>query len=112
VEDEDALRRSVMRMLQHLGHKVLAAADGIEAVDLFRRHAGEVDIVILDVSMPRQSGAQTFEALRALSPTVRVLLSSGYHGDHLEPALRAAVDGFLPKPYSLQQLIDALKSVG
>ena len=76
------------------------------------RHAGEVDIVILDVSMPRQSGAQTFEALRALSPTVRVLLSSGYHGDHLEPALRAAVDGFLPKPYSLQQLIDALKSVG
>ena len=111
VEDEDALRRSVMRMLQHLGHKVLAAADGIEAVDLFRRHAGEVDIVILDVSMPRQSGAQTFEALRALSPTVRVLLSSGYHGDHLEPALRAAVDGFLPKPYSLQQLIEALKSV-
>lgn len=111
VEDEDALRRSVARMLQHLGHRVLTAADGVEAVDLFRRHAGEVDVVLLDVSMPRQSGAQTFDALRAISPDVKVLLSSGYHGDHLEPALRASVDGFLPKPYSLQQLIDALKAV-
>ena len=61
--------------------------------------------------MPRQSGAETFDALRAISSTVKVLLSSGYHGDHLEPALRASVDGFLPKPYSLQQLIDALKTV-
>ena len=112
VEDEDALRRSVTRMLQHLGHRVFSAADGVEAVDLFRRHIAEVDLVILDVSMPRQSGAQTFEALRAISPTIKVLLSSGYHGDHLEPALRASVDGFLPKPYSLQQLVDALKTVG
>ncbi len=111
VEDEEALRRSVARMLQHLGHRVMTAADGIEAVDLFRRHSAEVDIVLLDVSMPRQSGAETFDALRAISPTVKVLLSSGYHGDHLEPALRANVDGFLPKPYSLQQLIDALKTV-
>jgi CheY-like chemotaxis protein len=111
VEDEDALRRSVTRMLQHLGTGCSVAADGVEAVDLFRRHIAEVDVVLLDVSMPRQSGAQTFEALRAISPTVKVLLSSGYHGDHLEPALRASVDGFLPKPYSLQQLVDALKTV-
>jgi response regulator of citrate/malate metabolism len=41
---------------------------------------------------------------------VKVLLSSGYHGDHLEPQLRAGVHGFLPKPYTLQQLVDALKT--
>ena len=111
VEDDEALRRSVTRMLEHLGQRVLAVADGVEAVELFRRKSQQIDLVLLDVSMPRQGGAQTFAALRKLAPGVKVLLSSGYHGDHLEPALRAGVQGFLPKPYTLTQLIAALRAI-
>ncbi len=110
-EDDEALRRSVTRMLEHLGQRVLAVADGVEAVELFRGHGEQIDLVLLDVSMPRQGGAQTFAALRKLAPEVKVLLSSGYHGDHLEPALRAGVQGFLSKPYTLSQLIAALRAI-
>lgn len=111
VEDDEALRRSVTRMLEHLGYRVWVAADGVEAVEVFRRHAPEVDVVLLDVGMPRQGGARTFDEMRLIDPNVKVLLSSGYHGDHLEPLLRAGVHGFLPKPYTLQQLVDALKTI-
>jgi len=111
VEDDDALRRGVTRMLEHLGQRVLAVADGVEAVEVFRRRGAQIDLVLLDVSMPRQGGAQTFAALRKLAPGVKVLLSSGYHGGHLEPALRAGVQGFLPKPYTLTQLIAALRAI-
>lgn len=110
-EDDEALRRSVTRMLEHLGQRVLAVADGVEAVEVFRGHGEQIDLVLLDVSMPRQGGAQTFAALRSLAPGVKVLLSSGYHGDHLEPALRAGVQGFLPKPYTLTQLLAALRAI-
>jgi two-component system cell cycle sensor histidine kinase/response regulator CckA len=110
VEDDEALRRSVTRMLEHLGYRVYVAADGVEAVEVFRRQHLEVDVVLLDVGMPRQGGARTFDEMKAIDPDVKVLLSSGYHGDHLEPQLRAGVHGFLPKPYTLQQLVDALKT--
>jgi two-component system cell cycle sensor histidine kinase/response regulator CckA len=97
-------------MLEHLGYRVYVAADGVEAVEVFRRQHLEVDVVLLDVGMPRQGGARTFDEMKAIDPDVKVLLSSGYHGDHLEPQLRAGVHGFLPKPYTLQQLVDALKT--
>jgi CheY-like chemotaxis protein len=111
VEDDDVLRRSVTRMLEHLGQRVVAVADGVEAVEVFRRRGSQIDLVLLDVSMPRQSGAQTFAALRKLAPGVKVLLSSGYHEDHVEPALRAGAQGFLPKPYTLAQLLAALRAI-
>jgi two-component system cell cycle sensor histidine kinase/response regulator CckA len=111
VEDDEALRRSVTRMLEHLDQRVIAVADGVEAVGAFREHGANIDLVVLDVSMPRQGGARTFAELRALAPGVKVLLSSGHHHDHLEPELRAGIDGFLPKPYTLQQLVAALRAI-
>lgn len=109
VEDDDNLRRGVARMLQHLGHRVRTAADGVEAVDLLRRHVGEVDIVLLDVNMPRLGGIAALEALRAVSPAVKVILSTGTPDADLDPALRARANVLLPKPFSFQQLIEALK---
>ena len=79
--------------------------------EFFRQQAAEIDLALLDGGMPRQGGARTFGEMRAIDPDVKVLLSSGYHGDHLVPLLRAGVHGFLPKPYTLQQLVDALKTI-
>lgn len=104
VEDDGALRRSVSRMLRNLGHRVLTAVDGLDAIDVYRQHIDEVDIVLLDVNMPHMNGAQTAAALRAISPKLRILLSSGREREDLAPG----VDGFLSKPYSLKQLLDAL----
>lgn len=107
VEDDEALRRSVARMLRYLGHRVLTAVDGRDAVDVYRQHLDEVELVLLDVNMPHMNGTQTVEALRSISPGVKILLSSGRECEDLDPG----VYGFLSKPYGLQQLVDALAVV-
>ena len=60
------------------GFDTLVAKDGATAIQLFRENGAEIGLVLLDLSMPGLSGEQTFEELRRLDPTVRVLLSSGY----------------------------------
>ena len=108
-DDDAALRRSTVRMLQHLGHRVLVAADGAEAVELLRRNITDVSLVLLDATMPHMSGAKTLDAIRAIAPKLTVLLSSGYDFGQLDPALRSHADGFLAKPYNFHQLREALK---
>ncbi len=93
-----------------LGHPVLVAKDGFEALEVFERHPGEIQCVITDLTMPRMDGWATLGALRRRRPDLPVILASGYDkahvmaGTHLEQP-----QDFLGKPYSLQDLRDALE---
>jgi len=96
-------------MLLKLGFTVLEAGDGVEGVEMFKAHPGEIRCVICDLSMPRMDGWETLSALRKLSPSISVILASGYDeasvmtGDHPEwPQV------FLGKPYGLQALREAI----
>ena len=92
-------------MLRQLGYAVIPAGDGLEAVELFRRHQGEIVCVLCDVNMPRLDGWQTLEALRQLAPGIPVVLASGYSeaevmaGDHPQKP-----QAFLSKPYGFETL--------
>jgi len=108
VEDDPMLRRCVTRMLEHLGRRVLCACDGVEALEIFRARSGEIDVVILDLSMPRIDGPAALARLRALDPRVPVILSSGYL-DALDIA--DDVQGVLPKPYTSKQMLELLQAV-
>ena len=102
-----ALRKPV-----RLGYDVEVAADGEEAVELFRKHAHEIMAVILDLTMPRMDGVATFDALRRISPDVKVILSSGYN--ETEATRRFAGHGltaFIQKPYQLKSLSHELARV-
>ena len=96
-------------MIARLGFTVLEAGDGVEGVEIFKAHPGEIRCVICDLSMPRMDGWETLSALRKLSPGIPVILASGYDeasvmtGDH--PELPQA---FLGKPYGLQALREAI----
>jgi PAS domain S-box-containing protein len=109
VEDEQMLRKLCGTVLARLGFSVLLAKDGVEAVQVFRQHKGEIRCVICDSTMPRMNGWQTLDALRKLAPGLPVILSSGYDeaqvmaGDHAE-----LPQAFLSKPYQLQTLRDAI----
>ena len=107
--DYAALRRSTVRMLQHLGYRVLVAADGAETRELLRHNVAEISLVLLDANMPHMGGSEAFAAIRAVAPDLRVVLTSGYELGQIDPALRAQVDGFLAKPYTFHQLREALK---
>jgi PAS domain S-box-containing protein len=108
VDDEQTLRTLVQSMLLHMGFKVRLAADGREAVRLFREIESEgepIACVLLDMTMPHMDGEETFREIRQLRPDVKVLLASGYN-EH-EAAQRFAEMGaaaFMQKPYRMATL--------
>jgi two-component system, cell cycle sensor histidine kinase and response regulator CckA len=112
VEDAAQVRDMAKMMLAHLGFTVLEAANGIEAVEVFRQHQGEIICVICDVTMPHMNGWETLAALRRLSPQLSVIPSSGYDkeqvmaGDHPEKP-----QAFLGKPYQLTDIRETIQQV-
>ncbi len=111
-EDELAVREVCTAMLQSFGFNVITAADGEEALRLFGAHAGELDCVILDLTMPRMNGMGALRAMRALRPDVPVIISSGYdEQETMRNCNDACPAGFLHKPYSPQKLRDLISGV-
>ena len=109
VDDEEFVRYAARAQLEALGHQVTLARDGEEALALFRLHQAELDVVVLDLTMPRMDGAACFRALKALAPDVRVVLSTGFGRDGaVEALLEQGAAGVLEKPYRQAQLAQAI----
>ena len=111
VDDESAIRVVGANLLERLGFQVLVAEDGQRAIEVYAASAGTVVCVMLDLTMPRMDGEETFDALRRQGCTAPVIISSGY--SEYEVAERFAgrqVAGFLQKPYRLEALRRALQA--
>ncbi|MGZ8474400.1 MAG: PAS domain S-box protein [Candidatus Deferrimicrobiaceae bacterium] len=109
VDDEESLVALGARMLEDLGFTVLTASDGLQAVERYRERGKEIDLVLMDLTMPRMDGVEAFGELRRLNPDVRVVLASGY--SHEDVASRFAGKGLsaiLQKPYTLLRLRESL----
>jgi PAS domain S-box-containing protein len=107
-EDEAALREVARRILLQGGFEVLLAADGVEAVETYRRHPG-IDLVVLDLTMPRLSGRDAFRRLREIDPGVRVLFASGFSAQAVPEDEQALSCGFVAKPYRPESLVDGVR---
>jgi signal transduction histidine kinase/CheY-like chemotaxis protein len=111
-EDDEMPRKLTAAALNGLGLKVIAAGDGDEAIEAFRRHQEEILFVLLDLTMPRVNGWEALEALRKLCPGVRVILTSGYSEAHVMNGEHLTLpNGFLAKPYDRNELISAVSRV-
>ena len=109
VDDEAPILHAARATLEAAGFRVATARDGRAALDLYRQCNGDVTAVVLDVMMPGLDGGATLAELRKLSPACRVLLTSGLRlPDPLATAARDAGVGFLPKPYTADQLLTAV----
>ena len=105
VEDEPRVRKVTGEMLELLGLEVSLFGDGKSAADHFRDHHESVDLVLLDMVMPEQSGRETFAVLRAIDPKVPIVIMSGYSQDgDAQSLIDAGAAGFLQKPFSMAQL--------
>jgi len=105
VDDEEAVRTVGLNMLQRLGCQVLVASDGSEALEIFREHSAEIDVVILDLTMPGLTGEETLERLVAIQCGIRVIVSSGFSvADFSARFVGRESVGFLQKPYTLRSL--------
>lgn len=99
IDDEDLVRDVVARMVEELGYAAVTAADGKAGLDLLDRHP--VDAVLVDLTMPKMSGADVVAALRERRPNLPLIVCSGYDRDGRGP-LQA--DAFLPKPFRIDSL--------
>lgn len=112
VDDEPVVRRTVTKMLEHLGYTVLEAANGEEAIARFRKDRDRIDLVILDMTMPGLDGGETFDRLQALDADVKVLLASGYSlQGKAEAIIKRGCGGFIQKPYTLMDFSNTLRTL-
>jgi CheY-like chemotaxis protein len=112
VDDEEAIVELGRRSLEGLGYRVLAAGSGEEALEVFRRHRGEVDLVLLDLGMPGMGGPRCLKALKDLDPQVRVIIASGYSANGaVREFLRDGAVGYLGKPFRLKDLAQKVREV-
>ncbi len=111
-EDDDGLRESIQEMLQSLGYRVISASGGKKAVEVFREQAAEIDLVVMDVVMPRQSGLRTYPELQGIKPGIQVIFTSGY-ADEAESLVALLEKGamFLQKPYHLAKLSQMIRNI-
>lgn len=109
VDDEETLREMAKEMLSRIGYEVETAADGIEALEKYRKRV--FDLVLLDAIMPRMNGAETFEGLKAINPAVKVIFCSGYSEGVLSSEQGKPGSGYLQKPFSLGALSEIIRKV-
>lgn len=109
IDDEDLFRISSKRILEKLGYKVLCATNGKEATKLFSTQHHQIDLVILDMIMPVMGGRETYFELHKIDQDVPVLIASGFTDeDNIKDILAHGAIGFIPKPFDLQSLSEAL----
>ena len=111
-DDEDMVLQVGGEMLSIMGYKVLSAAGGNEAVELYQKHRDEIDLVILDMIMPDMGGGEVYEKIKKINPEVKVLLSSGYsiNGDATE-ILNRGCNGFIQKPFDIKNLSQKIREI-
>lgn len=111
-EDEENMVQLLKRVLGQRGYEVLVAADGAVAIDLFSRHSHEIDVVLLDVGLPKIAGWDVIRRLKEKDPAVNVVVASGY----IEPELKskmfeAGVKAVVHKPYAVATIVETLQDV-
>jgi CheY-like chemotaxis protein len=100
VDDEETVCSVASKMLERWGYRTMVSYDGVAAVDLYRESWQKINLVVLDMAMPKMGGRETFYALREINPDVAVLLTSGYSiNDEVQELLEAGANGFIQKPF-------------
>ena len=98
-------------MLTRIGYEVITIADGHEAVDFYSKNQEKVDLVIVDMMMPRMDGRECFSALRQINPNVRAILSTGYsHNQAVQEVIDEGLLGYIGKPFDLQEIATAVEN--
>jgi two-component system cell cycle sensor histidine kinase/response regulator CckA len=112
VDDEEIIRDVGEATLTRFGYTVLTAANGDMALERYRREKERIDLVILDLVMPKMSGKKCIEALLGINPAVKVVIASGYsESEHRTGLIEAGAKGFVGKPYAANKLLKTIREV-
>ena len=112
VDDEGMILDVGTQILEKMGHKVIKAKSGQEAIEIYEKHKDLIELVILDMIMPGVGGGETYDRIKAINPEVKVLLSTGYsiNGQATE-ILERGCNGFIQKPFRMKELSHKIREV-
>jgi len=112
VEDEEGVRDLIREWMSAHGYTVLAAANGLEALDLAQAYAGRIHLLIADVVMPHMGGPALASRLLSLRPDMKVVYVSGYADEAIgDPELLRDGAAFLQKPFTLDSLLRQVREI-
>ena len=110
VDDHETIWDFLIEAMQDLGYSVLLAENGLDAVEIFKENPQTIDLVLLDMIMPKCGGHQAFYQIRELDPQAKILLSSGYVSENeVQDLLRQGACGFLSKPHRIATVAQAIR---
>jgi len=111
VDDEEGVRALGQAVLELCGYTVLMAEDGVQGLEVYQTHRGEIALVVLDVIMPKLDGLECLRRLREMDPQVKVLISTGYTARGLAQELMAeGALGVVEKPFRIQDFAAAVRA--
>ncbi|MBW2569153.1 MAG: response regulator [Deltaproteobacteria bacterium] len=112
VDDEEMLRSLGQEILLQKEYTVLLASNGIEAIQLYKKQEGNIDLVVLDMIMPKMDGLETYKRLKEMNPSLKILITSGYSEDtQNHKKFRNGIEGFIQKPYKINTLIKKVREI-
>lgn len=112
VEDEEALRVAEAKMLRKSGFETVEAASGSAAIDLLRTKGDEIDLILLDLTIPGAASQEIVDEAALSRPNVKIILTSAYSEEEVKPTMRTpVVGGFIRKPFKLADVVQTLQGV-
>ena len=112
VDDDPLVTLLVERVLTTQGYRIITAADGFKAIEIYKKYLDVIQLVITDFKMPGMDGMALFNELRAINPQVPAALTSGFvEDDQLGAMMANGLRGFIPKPLTQQKLLEKVRSI-
>lgn len=111
IDDEDGLRDIAVKALKSFGYSTLEACDGEIGLSVFKQYHHLIDVVLLDIIMPKMSGMETFKQMLEIDPHVKVIIASGHVVNQDQKKMFAKACAYLEKPYQIMELKKALQSI-
>lgn len=112
VDDEESIRQTTKAILERLHYDVITAQNGLEAVEIFQKEHGRIDLILLDLLMPKMNGRETFEKIKEIDPAAKVIIASGFHKDEdIDNLMQQGLNAFIRKPYGIPELSQLVAGV-
>lgn len=112
IDDEEIIRTMLQDLLEALGYTVLLATDGEDALKIYQDRRDEIDLVIIDMIMPKMDGKETYLKLKKINPDIKAILASGFSEDAVvQEILYAGINSFIHKPFTVAELSKKIREV-